>query len=404
MVATFRYTALTQKGNQVQGEITAETREMAFELLRQMGHYPLEVHLVTDKKPKQKFGLQKRISYQDLTLLSRQLANLFKGGLPLIRCLEALIEHTENKFLISVLREIVEDVRSGSAFHEALSKHGDFFPPLYVALIKAGESAGRLHLILDWLADYMERQQERLSQVKASLAYPTVLVCFGSIAVFLLITFMVPRFQAIYAEFGQALPLPTTVLMSISRFSVKWWWLFIAVAFSLFSLFKYVGSTENGRLFIDGLKLRLPIYSRLALKMAVVRFCRALATLLRGGVPILEALEIAKDAIGNEVLAREIMRVRRRVREGEKIAEHLRSCNLFPPLLIHMLAVGEEIGDLPSALATVSDTLDVEIDASLKTLVGLVEPAIILLIGAIVAFVIFAMVLPIFQMNLMAGM
>lgn len=396
--------ALNRNGIQVRGELEADSREEAFNLIRRMGHYPLEVKVVLDGKPhKVAAGFQRRVSHQDLTLLSRQLANLLKGGLPLMRCIEALIEHTENKTLSSVLMQVADDVRSGSAFHEALSKHGKFFPPLYIALIRAGEAAGRLPLILDWLADYMERQQARLSQIRASLAYPTLLITLGSIAVFLLITFMVPRFQAIYEELGQALPTPTIVLMSISHFASKWWWAFVLGVIALIALYRQVASTNAGRMMIDSIKLRLPIYSRIAMKMAVVRFARALATLLRGGVPILEALDIAKDVLGNEVLAAEVSQVKGRVREGERIAEHLRAANLFPPLLIHMIAVGEEIGDLPGTLMTVAETLDVEVDASLKTLVGLLEPAIILVMGAIVAFVILAMVLPIFQMNLMAG-
>ncbi|MCS7253900.1 MAG: type II secretion system F family protein [Armatimonadota bacterium] len=400
---TFRYVALNQRGIQVRGELVANTREEAFNLIRQMGHYPLEVQIVLDGKPKSGFTFKGRISHQDLTLLSRQLANLLKGGLPLMRCLEALIEHTENKTLSDVLMQVANEVRSGSAFHEALSKYGRFFPPLYIALIKAGETAGRLSLILEWLADYMERQQARLSQIRASLAYPTLLITLGSIAVFLLITFMVPRFQAIYEELGQALPTPTIVLMNISQLASRWWWAFILAIIGLLMLYRQIASTEAGRMLIDRVKLRIPIYSRLAMKMAVVRFARSLATLLRGGVPILEALDIAKDVLGNEVLAAEVSQVKGRVREGERIAEHLRAANLFPPLLIHMVAVGEEIGDLPGTLTTVAETLDVEVDASLKTLVGLLEPAIILVMGAVVAFVIFAMVLPIFQMNLMAG-
>lgn len=400
---TFRYVALNRSGVQVRGELVADSREEAFNLIRQMGHYPLEVRVVLDGKLRSGVSIRGRVGHQDLTLLSRQLANLLKGGLPLMRCLEALIEHTENRALSDVLTKVADDVRSGSTFHEALSKHGKFFPPLYIALIRAGETAGRLPLILDWLADYMERQQARLSQIRASLAYPILLVTLGSVAVFLLITFMVPRFQAIYEELGQALPTPTMILMSISQFASKWWWAFILTIVGLFALYRQVASTRVGRMMIDSMKLHLPIYSRLAMKMAVVRFARALATLLRGGVPILEALDIAKDVLGNEVLAAEVSQVRGRVREGERIAERLRAANLFPPLLTHMIAVGEEIGDLPGTLMTVAETLDVEVDASLKTLVGLLEPAIILTMGAIVAFVIFAMVLPIFQMNLMAG-
>ncbi|HID07451.1 MAG TPA: type II secretion system F family protein, partial [Armatimonadetes bacterium] len=354
----FQYVALDARGVQVRGELVAESREAVIAQLRQMGHYPLDVRLsqVGEAPARRRRPLRRRrVSHQDLTIFSRQLSNLVHGGLPLMRCLEALIEHTENPFFVSVLEQVREELRGGSTFWEALEKHPQVFPPLYVSLVRAGETAGQLPSILDWLADYMERQQARIAQIRATMAYPILLLILGSIAVFFLVTFMVPRFQAIFQELGQALPLPTVILLNISHFMAQWWWAMLLGIALIVYLYRRAYATPTGRLILDSWKLRYPIYSRLALKMAVARFARALATLLRGGVPILEALEVVREVVGNEVLATELDKVRNRVREGESIAEHLRARELFPPLLIHMVAVGEEVGNLPDALLTVAD-------------------------------------------------
>lgn len=342
---------------------------------------------------------RQRVSFQDLTIMTRQLASLVSGGLTLIQAIDALIEHTENERLAIALTQVREELRGGGTFAEALAKHPRLFSPLYVSIVRAGEVSGELPRVLNWLADYMEREQTRRTQIRSALAYPILLSVVMVGALSFLLIFLVPRYAALFAEMGQTLPLPTQILLAVSGFLVRWGW---AVAFSIVAIayaYRLVRRTPRGRLITDAWKLRLPVFGRLLLKSAVGRMARALSVLLLGGVSVLEALAVVRDVIGNEVLAQALDEVRQRVREGERLADHLRRSGIFPSLLTRLAAVGEETGSLPQALTTVADTLDLEVDSSLKSIVALLEPALILLLGIVVGFVVISLLMAVFQLN-----
>ncbi|MGB9588938.1 MAG: type II secretion system F family protein, partial [Armatimonadota bacterium] len=344
-----------------------------------------------------------RVGSGDLTVFSRQLANLVSSGLPLMRTFVALTEHTENQRLKAALLRIQQEVKAGKALWEALDTHPNIFPSLYVSMVKAGEASGQLASVLQWLADYLEKEQARRVQIRSALAYPTLLVTVGSLAVFMLITLVVPKFVTIFEEFGQALPLPTRIMLALSTLLSHWWWALILVAGGIAFGMKAYARTTAGRLNIDRLKLRVFLLGKLNLKMSVSRFARTTATLLQGGVSLFDAMAIVRNVVGNEVLARGIDLARAGMREGESFATRLRETNVFPPLLTHMAGVGEETGDLQGALTTVANAYDTEVDATLKSIVSLLEPVIIITIGGIIAFIILAMLLPVFQINLMTG-
>jgi len=253
--------------------------------------------------------------------------------------------------------------------------------------------------VLNWLADYMEREQNRRTQIRSALAYPILLTLVMIAALTFLLVFLVPRYAALFAEMGQSLPLPTQILLAVSGFIVKWWWAIVGLIAALIYAYRLVRRTPKGRLVTDAWKLRLPLFGKLHLKAAIGRLSRALSVLLMGGVPVLEALEVARDVVGNEVLARALDEVRQRVREGERVADHLRRVGVFPPLFTRLVAVGEEAGNLPQSLTTVADTLDLEVDSSLKALVSLLEPALILMLGLVVGFVIISLLMAVFQLN-----
>lgn len=406
---SFTYKGLDNGGRQTAGQMVAEDERSAVAQIKAMGLFPVDVRIARDgSDPSQSASIERYrvgggINSSDLTVFSRQLANLVAGGLPLMRTFAALTEHTENPRLKVVMQRMQQDVQGGKALWEALSAHPKVFPPLYVSMVKAGEASGQLSDVLQWLADYQEKEQTRKMQIRSALAYPTLLITVGIISVFMLITFVVPRFVVIFKEFDQALPLPTVIMLAISGFLTTWWWAIIGAIIAVVAGFKAYARTFGGRIRVDGWRLRLPLFGKLSLKAAVSRFARTTATLLRGGVPLLDSMSVVREVVGNEVLARGADQVREGMREGESFAGRLRDTGVFPPLLTHMVGVGEETGDLQGTLLTVANSYDVEVDASLKSIVSLIEPLIIVVVGSTIAFIILAMLLPVFQLNLTSG-
>jgi general secretion pathway protein F len=315
----------------------------------------------------------------------------------------ALSAHTENPHLRRILEQRQEEVRSGQALWQALASSPEVFPPLYVNMVKAGEASGQLASVLTWLADFQEQEQTRRLQIRSALAYPILLVCTGTAAMILLITLVVPRFSAMYAEFDQALPLATVILLGFAHNLVRWGWLAALIVISAILAFRAYAHTPAGRLRTDRWRLRMPLFGKLLSKTAMSRFARTTATLMQGGVPLLEALTVVREVLGNEALAQATDQAREGMREGERFGARLAETGLFPKFLTHMIGIGEETGDLRSMLLTVADTYDVEVNASMKSLISLLEPAIIITVGTIMGFIILSMLLPIFQLNLLGS-
>jgi len=405
----FTYKGLDNGGRQVAGRIIADDERTAVLQIKGMGLFPMDVRAARDGQSEasatrsEAFKIGGGINSRDLTVFSRQLANLVSGGLPLMRTFAALTEHTESPRLRAVMQKMQQDVQTGKALWEALSAHPRIFPPLYVSMVKAGEASGQLSDVLQWLADYQEKEQTRKTQIRSALAYPALLITVGLTSVFLLVTFIVPRFVTIFEEFDQALPMPTVIMLGISGFLTHWWWLIAGSVVAILVGMKEFARTPTGRLHVDRWKLKVPLFGKLTLKAAVSRFARTTATLLRGGVPLLDSMVVVREVAGNEVLARGADQVREGMREGESFAKRLKDTGVFPPLLTHMVGVGEETGDLQGTLLTVANSYDVEVDASIKSIVSLLEPLIIITVGSMIAFIIMAMLLPVFQLNLTSG-
>lgn len=408
----YTYKGLNNSGKTVSGQINAEDEKTAVAQIKALGIYPTDVHAgknghasssQTKSGTSSGFRLNRRAGSADLTVFSRQLANLVAGGLPLMRTFAALTEHTENLQMKTALTRMQQEVQGGKSLWEALAMHPRIFPPLYVSMVKAGEASGQLSSVLEWLAQYLEKEQSRKMQIRSALAYPTLLVTVGTLAVFALITLVVPRFVNIFEEFEQALPMPTVILLNISGFVSHWWWLVIGLVVGVITGVRQYSKTPNGRLKLDALKLKMPLFGKLNMKSAISRFARTTAILLQGGVPLLDSMTVVREVVGNEILARGADQVREGMKEGSTFTDRLKQSGVFPPLLIHMVGVGEETGDLQNVLMTVANSYDVEVDATLKSVVSLLEPVIIMTIGGIITFIILAMLLPVFQINLMAG-
>ena len=395
----------------MRGELVADDAHSAIAVLKSRAIFPTEVAPAGEAAKAAAvssgdniFGmLTGRSMASDVTILTRQLANLVGGGVPLMSAFAALTAHTENPRLRTVLDMMQQDVHGGKALYEALAPHTGIFPSLYVSMVKAGEASGQLSVVLNWLADYLEKEQSRKMQIRGAMAYPTLLVVAGAVAILLLVLLVVPKFSVMFVEFNQALPLPTVVLLAVAGFLGHWGWTLAVAAILITVGIKQYARTPAGRLKVDGWRLRVPLFGKLTLKSAMSRFAMTTATLLRGGVPLLDALAVVRDVLNNEVLAQATDGAREGMREGERFAERLKQSGVFPPFITHMIGIGEETGDLQSMLGTVASTYDIEVDTTLKSLVSLLEPLIIITVGGIMGFIILSMLLPIFQIDLLGS-
>ena len=410
----YAYQALDRSGAAVSGVIQADNPETGADRVRQMGLFPMAVALAAEKKaangarpaaaPAAPTATSRRgVGRMDIVLFTRQLADLVEAGLPLDRALTVLIRQTDSAGLRDRLVRIQEEVRAGRPLSEALAFYPREFPRLYVNMVHAGEATGRLAEVLERLAGYLEREIMRRAQVVSALTYPAVLILVAVSAVTFLLMFVVPRLAPVFDELGQALPLPTVILLGVTQFIIRFWWqLAVGLAAVVFGL-RQALSTPAGREVWDAAKLRLPLFGRLLGRIVASRFVRSLGTMLTGGVPILGSLEIARDAVGNVTAARVVDRVRDSIRQGEGLAEAMERTEFFLPVVVHMAAVGEETGKLPAMLIRTADSLDFEIDGQIRRLVTLIEPLIVLLMGGFVGFIVLSILLPIFEANMAVG-
>lgn len=412
----FRYIALDDQGREVSGALRAESRPAALARLKGMGMHPMSLEAArpgeavvaapaaaaapAPSRPVAAGALFRRpVSPSDLTVFTRQLASLFNAGLNMGRCLDTLIDHCENPTLQEILQQVRRAVQGGSSLWEALSEHPRVFSELYVNLVRAGEASGQLGRVLERLADTLEAQQEYRSRIRSALAYPILLLVAGFSAVIFILVFLVPRFSRIFASLNRPLPAPTRALLGIQAFVSEKGWLVALGLVLLYLGLRAYDRTERGGLLLDRIRMRLPILGPLVHKEAVSRFTRTMATLVRGGVPILTSFEVAERSVGNRVIRQAIEQVKAGVREGESIAEPLRRSGVFPALVTNMVAVGEETGNLEEMLTRVADAYDSEIANRMRQLVSLVEPMVILLMGAIIGSIVVSMLVPVLELS-----
>jgi len=404
-VARFRYTALDRTGKTVSGEIAAEDPEEVTRRLRDMGYFPTNVGEAAQLTiaGATRVGRSRKISSTDIVIITRQLADMTAARLPMFRSLTVLVEQTSNPGVRDLVETIRGDVQEGRPLSEALGRHPRYFHDLYVNMVRAGEASGHIDAILLRLADFLEKSQRRRSQVVSALMYPAVLITVAFAAVAFIIGYLIPKLSALFAELEQALPLITQILLTSAGVISKIWWLLIILLAALISALRWYARTPGGREAVDLLALRMPLLGPMWHKMAVSRLARTLGTMLAGGVPILTAIEISGNAIANRPMTRATEIVREEVRQGARLSGSLERAGVFPPLLVHMAAVGEETGQLPEMMIRVADSLDFEVDSTLGRLTTLLEPFIIIVMGVIVGFIVLAVLLPIFQINATIG-
>lgn len=401
----YEYKALNSKGKTVSGILDCDSVSIARQKLRAKEIFPVKINEISGadsiRKKSSALSLKSfsRISPSEISMMTRQTATLLASGFPLLSAIETLIPQTGSQAFKKILSQVKDSIEEGSSFAAALSQYPWVFSEIYVNMVRAGETSGTLEIVLERLADISEKQMELNSKVKAALAYPIFMFCIGALVLFVLLTFIVPNMTAIFSDLGQALPAPTRILLGTSQFFQDFWWIIAGAIAALIFGFNRFKKTEKGTAFIDKAILHTPVFGPLARKLAVARFSRTLGSLLENGVTMLTAMGVVKNVVGNVIISSAIEDAAKEVEQGHELGAALDISKTFPYLSIQMIKVGEQSGKLETLLDKVADVYDKEVESSIVSMTSLLEPAIILLMGVAVGFIVFAICLPIFEMN-----
>ncbi|MEK7851514.1 MAG: type II secretion system F family protein [Deltaproteobacteria bacterium] len=391
----FTWEGKTRKGEIRKGEMDAVNETAANSNLSKQGIIATSVKVKTAETKAAKAG---KVSTKDLVIFTRQFATMIDAGLPLVQCLDILSSQQENKGFKAILTQVKGDVESGSTFADALKKHPKAFDELYVNLVAAGEVGGILDTILNRLAAYIEKAMKLKSQVKGAMVYPVSIISIATVVIAGLLIFVIPIFASMFADFGKALPMPTQIVVNMSNFLKKWWWLIGGTGFGTFYGFKKYYATVGGRKVIDDLVLKLPVFGDLLRKVAVAKFTRTLGTMITSGVPIMDGLEIVAKTAGNKTIEAAIMKTRESISAGKTISEPLAQSKIFPSMVCQMISVGEATGALDNMLNKIADFYDDEVDSAVEAMTALMEPALMAFLGVTVGGIVIAMYLPIFAL------
>ncbi len=402
----FAYRAKMLTGSKTEGVIDAADQRSAIDQLRKQKLTVLEIN-VAGKSLADTFAainpFKPTVKPKELVLFSRQLSTLVSAGIPLVQGLTILEEQVETKVFKNIVHHVREDIEAGLSITDALRKHTAAFDDLYCSMIKAGEVGGILDIILERLSAYLESAEALKGKVKSAMMYPAVVTSVAGGVTLFLIMGVIPTFKKIFEGFGAELPMLTQIMIDLSDFLRGFWYIVVATPFAIFFGLKQYRATESGRKTIDQLVLKLPIFGMILKKVSVAKFTRTFGTLVKSGVPILQALETVAKTAGNRVIEIAIMSARDAVKEGERIAVPLKKANIFPPMVIQMVAIGEETGNLDAMLTKIADFYDQEVDNAVKGLTSMIEPIIIVLMGAVIGFIVIAMFLPMFELGSLAG-
>lgn len=348
-------------------------------------------------------GMQPKVTTKDLVVFTRQFATMIDAGLPLIQCLDILSNQQENVTFKQILLTIKEDVEAGSTFADALRKHPKAFDELFVNLVAAGEVGGILDTILNRLASYIEKSMKLKKQVKSAMTYPTTIIGIATVVIGVILVFVIPAFEKMFADFGGALPMPTQIVINISNFIQNYILVIIGGFILTVFLFKKFYASKRGREIVDELALKAPVFGTLIRKVAVAKFTRTLGTMVSSGVPILDGLDIVAKTAGNRTIEKAIIKVRQSISEGNTIADPLTKSGVFPPMVCQMIAVGEQAGSIDTMLNKIADFYDDEVDDAVGNLTAMMEPLLMLFLGTTVGGLVIAMYLPIFKLAGAAG-
>ncbi len=400
MAQKFKYKGKNREGKIIENIIEADNLDKAKQMLKARG---VQIISINRDWASMEISFGSGVSTKDVTLFTRQFATMISAGLPLLQCLKILKDQTENKSFKKVLDQMISDVEGGSTLADSMAKHKGVFTTLYVNMVKAGEEGGALDTILNRLAGYLEKTEALVRKIKGALVYPIVIVVVSVIAMAVLLIFVIPVFAQMFQSFGGDLPLPTKVVMGLSDFLRANIFIILIVVTALIVAFNFYKKTPQGKVVVDRISLKIPVFGDLIQKQTIARFTRTLATLLSSGVNIISALETTAKTSGNAVVEMAIMKARSAIQEGEQISVPLSKEKVFPPMVVQMIRIGEETGGLESMLIKVADFYDEEVDAAVETLMSALEPIVIVFLGVGIGGIVMAMYLPMFKIISLIG-
>ncbi len=396
----YQYVALDKGKNSVSGVIDADSRNDAVRKLRSMELFPTKIEVGKQQTPSG--GLFDRIKAQEISVFTRNLATMTSAGFPVVEALGSISEQVEHLLMREIVVQIREKVREGSPLSEALAQFPELFSAMFISMLKAGEKSGKLEDILNQLADYLDKKEALKNKIVTALAYPVLMTMVGFAIVAFLLIYIIPQLTVLFVQSNKQLPWPTRLLLGTSDFMVAYWWGVLAVLAGIYAGFQKWASTETGAYRFDGIKLRMPVFGDLFRKVAISRFVRTLGILLKSGVPILQAMDIVRNVVGNLVIAESLDKTRKEVSQGANLATPLRQSGLFPPMVIDMISAGQKSGQLENMLMKLADDYDREVENTIAMLTSLLEPVIIMCMGLTVGFIVLAVLLPIYEMNKVA--
>lgn len=404
---TYTYLAKKNLNETVEGIIVADSQDNAVDKLIEMGLAPVKVApLMTETSRSSQtetvsFLTNRRLTRKDLSIFTSQLKSLMKARVDLLKSLSILYSQADKERLKALVLDLHSTVKNGATFSQALERHNDFFPSIYINLIKSGEASGRLDDVLEELDSFLSKDEEFKMHVRSAMAYPILMVVVGLCVIFVLFSYVIPKLSAIFSDFDYQLPLPTQIMLNVSHFFKTSWWMILAGIGALAGILAQMSSNPSGRASLDWFKLHIPVVRSLILKTSISRFCRTLSLLIRSGLPVFQALSISIPTLENAVYIRELEVVKKEVLEGVSLASSMKKVPFFPSFLVQMVSVGEEGGKLDGVLNEIANIYSQETDAKLKVITSLLEPVIILVLGLILGGIVLAMLLPIFQINML---
>ncbi len=402
MPPIFEYQALTPSGKTQRGIVESESAKSARQKLKKQGFFVTDIHERNANKPSKSFQMPfigGRVGVKDISLMTRQLASLVKANIPLVEALHALVDQTEQERLKVVLDQVRQEVNEGTSLAKALAAHPKVFDHIFINMVEAGESSGTLGLVLLKLADLKEAQMRLRSKVISGMTYPALMMLISLVLVVVIFAFVIPKLTKIFDSLKKPVPVSTKILIFLSDAILSYWYLFGIAGFLGFTFFQSYIRSPHGRPRWDAFKLKLPLFGDLMRMVAVTRFASTMSTLLGSGVPILHAMTIARNLMGNVLIARAIDNARENITEGQSIADPLRRSGEFPPLVIHMIAIGEKTGELANMLQTVADTYEDQVNTRIDGMTALMEPLMIIMMGGFVTFIVISIFVPLLEIS-----